>query len=617
MKKNNLGKHHFWILFGAAAILVPVAFLLMWILVSGSIGEKKDAYAKQLSELDSANSTAKSSGEVKVLEARKDQLTKEKALLWESNYNRQDKAGVFEWPTGGDARLKAHNEKKYKFGYPVQNIGNEFEGIVLTSSFDKAYNKLAEDLGATKFARGSWQGALRYVSNWGKLRIEPEYLWLALEDYWVQKALLQAIAEVNNAGALFTDVTPKDNDNPLKRTFRNRVWELELEVVQKANKQQLQGVIRNLTDRLQVLGMEKSMRVKVWMDNAANPVHDFEFLIQGETVPGRKEVKCEPREITNVSPVTKLAKVVQIYDEATSPVRLVNTIELSMLDHKNKGATLEVPKHIEDIAANEPAPNPTAGGQGFAGPGEEGPGGPGGITLGGIGSQDGGGGFAGMFGMGAATSSNKTGGPSAVLRANKMRYLKRTEDVRRMPVALSVVIDRDFVNDLLVAFANSPLRFQVTQTQWARYRGSLGSSAADGTMPGAPLLPGGPGGIGTPDGSDASGGGGRSTTMPSAPGAFGGPGGPAGMGTMVTSVVGIPPEANSGLVEFAVFGVVSLYEKKEKPPESPADPQAAPMDGNTQPGDPKPMDPAAKDKEGTPANTPNEPKGDAPRPDSK
>ena len=91
--------------------------------------------------------------------------------------------------------------------------------------------------------------------------------------------------------------------------------------------------------------------------------------------------------------------------------------------------------------------------------------------------------------------------PRAVLDGNKDRYIDVTDQVRRMPVALVLVIDQMFIQDALAAYANSTLRFQVTQFHWTRFRGTLdgGAGAAGGAAPGfGPGGPGGPGGKGPP-----------------------------------------------------------------------------------------------------------------------
>ena len=39
-----------------------------------------------------------------------------------------------------------------------------------------------------------------------------------------------------------------------------------------------------------------------------------------------------------------------------------------------------------------------------------------------------------------------------------------------MPIGIDVVVDQAYQQDVLLAFANSPIRFQITQVTWNRFR---------------------------------------------------------------------------------------------------------------------------------------------------
>src|SRR5207253_2625143 len=61
------------------------------------------------------------------------------------------------------------------------------------------------------------------------------------------------------------------------------------------------------------------------------------------------------------------------------------------------------------------------------------------------------------------------------------RYIDVTPQVRRMPVAMVVLIDETFMQDLLRQFANSPLRIQTTQMHWQHAEeGRRGGAPAGG-----------------------------------------------------------------------------------------------------------------------------------------
>jgi hypothetical protein len=609
MKNEKLMKMHTWIVFGVALLFAGIAFLIMFLMASGEITKKKADIAKVTGDL---KGPANTKGEIKLLEEQKGKLEKQRETLWLNNYERQEEAKVFDWPPG-DANFRSlGTNKSLKFGEEILVSNNELAPQTLKKAFDTGYDRLAGQLAPVRFETGGWKSTLRHVTNWGtKTTVEVPWMWLALEDFWVQKAILLPIIDFNDEAANFVDVTPKpakgEEDNPLKRTFRNRVWELKLEVLDPQGKPTIKGSLRNLSTRLRALGVEKSMKVKIWFKERVKEEHDFELTIRGELVPGSGSIDIKPEAIRNVAEINKFHKVQQQFDEATVPVRLVKAIELSKLDHKNRTAALEMPAHIAKIVEAETAAAPpvdpnSGGGSGF----------PGGAPPMGMNNGMGGG------GAGDAAPGAKTGPWETLLKGNKARYVKRTTDVRRMPVAMSVVVETDAVNELLVAFANSPMRFAITQTQWQRYNGTLPALAAEGSSaPAAPPAggrgdddlapPSAPGGS-RPPGSAPPGG-----MFPGGPGS--GPPGSSGPPSGSTSTEGkpLPTEANAGLSEVAIYGVISLYEKaapvkvEDKPaePMTETTPAPAPMPEQNKPAEPakptpeqnkpaepsKPMDP--------------------------
>ena len=162
-----------------------------------------------------------------------------------------------------------------------------------------------------------------------------------------------------------------------------------------------------------------------------------------------------------------------------------------------------------------------------------------------------------------------------MLDANRLRYIDVTDQVRRMPVALVLVVDQMFVQDVLACYANSPLRFQVTQYHWKRFRGTLDSpGGATLTGGGSPFGPGGPPGAGgSPFGGSPGG--------PSEGGAEGGSPGPGGMpggfGSGSSAPAVAEEQVTSGLVELSLYGIVTLYERYEvAAPAAPAPADAPP-----------------------------------------
>ena len=117
---------------------------------------------------------------------------------------------------------------------------------------------------------------------------------------------------------------PGTLDTPLKRTFRNRTWELDIELDNRV----LKSKLRNRTDRLQMLGANKTMRLKVWLDDPKlSTSQPFEYRIGGELVKGSGELI--PKVVPDIHKIpagadgAAIYQIEQILDEITVPVRLI------------------------------------------------------------------------------------------------------------------------------------------------------------------------------------------------------------------------------------------------------------------------------------------------------
>src|ERR1019366_8825132 len=85
------------------------------------------------------------------------------------------------------------------------------------------------------------------------------------------------------------------------------------------------------------------------------------------------------------------------------------------------------------------------------------------------------------FGMqggpgGAQTPANKT--PN--LGLDRDRYLFVTDQSRHLPLAMTLAVDQSHLNEILVALANSRLRFQTTQVEFRREPAGGNSAAGNG-----------------------------------------------------------------------------------------------------------------------------------------
>src|SRR5207248_1101913 len=121
---------------------------------------------------------------------------------------------------------------------------------------------------------------------------------------------------------------------------------------------------------------------------------------------------------------------------------------------------------------------PGAGGM-SGGPGAGGmSGGPG---AGGMSGGPGGGSMSPPGGAGGGPKSDADKTPNGIVRN---RYIAVTEQVRHMPVALSLVVEQGHMQDVLTAVTNSRLRIQITQVQWKRAEGIKSTLAGSGNTAG-------------------------------------------------------------------------------------------------------------------------------------
>jgi hypothetical protein len=457
-----------------------------------------------------------------------------------------------------------------------------------------------------------------------------------------------------------------------KFTFKSRIWEVEFEIATLGADKALKAKLTNTTDRLQLLGGRNAMTLNVWFD--IDPSQEkgaaFPFRIEAEFVPAKQTMEVTYLPTLHMLDAgknpNKVVKVEQVFDQRTVPVRRIDRLVIGYLDNRHQYAELKPPTFIKTPEVTTPTGMPGEGPPGgFPGP-------PGIAPPGIPGGPDGpAGGMPGRPGFGGLTAAT---GWEAYREATKRRYIDVSDQVRRIPVAMVIVVDQDYERDLLVALANSKIRFQVTQYHSRRFRGVIATGGTDTE------------GFGSPDGSFGSPGGGvifgngfgypgeESAGGPGPGGKFGArggsipgqspsggiappsgpPGGPPGPGGFTGgSFPGSPPggfpggppggppggmfpgefgsgsggfgggftptgvaesSAASGLVEVSLYGVVTLYERYEKPAAeasaAPTPEPAAPLNPADKPADKpmdKPMDPAA------PMNPMATPGGDKPK----
>jgi hypothetical protein len=651
LDKETMKKQHFWLL------LIPlfIGLLLAWIGLFFGVADATKAQAdeneKQKKTVESAKAQPKKM--LELYDAQKGELYDLRTLRWQEMWDLQQE--VYKWPTsiGEEQILKV---KDLPFGAEIA------DSSFLTSfreHYAKEFDTVAKDAEPIQFA-GGWINVLRHVPAW-KRTPESEDVWLAAEDFWVQREIIRALSEVNRDAAKFhrlIDLPPGHarkpaTDDPRHRVFYNRTWELDLEITDEKGGTAVRGKVRNLTDRLQPYNVNNELLFKVWLSENSKP---FMLAIEGASQEGGRQepIKFVPKKhLVFEGAVQELYKVEQVFDVRTAPVKRVDQLRLGYLSARHSDAELQMAPFSTKAAEEEGKVGGGAGGMG--------PGGP--MALGGPGGGPGGPppgpglpGAPGGYGMGGAAAANTNATFNGLAR---QRYIHRTDQVRAMPIGMAIIADQAFVQDILTALANSKLRFQTVQTHIARFRGSL-SYVPAGAMggfggfrpPGGGDDEEGPRGLGPPPGPTGGTGG---PGGPPPPGRIAGPPPPGRIGGPPVGVppVGVPPMGPPGfpgipgfpgfpggggflggirssaedqvagnLVEVGIYGLTSLYEKFQKPEAKKDDAVggAPPVGAPIPPAGPgTPMPPAGPGGPMPPAEKGNVPmppaeKGDVPMP---
>jgi hypothetical protein len=396
----------------------------------------------------------------------------------------------------------------------VEPVDTKGEGVVQLGSW--LYNKQALPDKAHKF--------ITFVpEQWQADSFIYEEAWLAQEDLWVQRELYTLIREANDLVSKCKG-TPVEGKKPA--VFANPYYELKFEW----EGEKLFATVKNQLPRRQKLDVH--FRVK--FNKLANAQNSTEVvMLGGEPLdpPGmpkssqKVEVNLERGSIQR----TGIYEVEQVLTWETAAVKRIDRISMGSVGqetaHSHRTYAMgSQPYRKEEAKAetNVAADNPMAAGQ--------------------LAAQ------AAMMGGGDRKDVNLT--LNGLL---KDRYLEVSEQSRRIPVGLSLIVDQEHIDRVLTAFSNSRLRFLTTQVLLNRYAGSVrpqltGGGAEAGNLEDEIPLP-----APMPMGF-------RPRGFEGFPGAGGFPMG--GMpGAAVSSSVGDDVESN---VEMVLYGIVTLYERYPK-----------------------------------------------------
>lgn len=603
--KDSLKKHHFWIVVGLTPLMVLIAFFM----VSSGVGaeiEKGNADITKAKNSFQGKENPKSNVLIEKYGELVNQVGAKKNVLWKENWERQiglhpkpgsDKnemvqdvsRNLLRWPNSrkfAAFNYTADYKDKLNFGDRIpDDVGQIKEFIteaVYMAEFSNPYLRdiarepekrtgMADSVYPTTF-NGDWKNVLRYVNNWGNITPTSEQIWLALEDIWVQRDLLAAVKSVNDQIAKFQVVRdPKVPDSPLQRTFRSRLWQVSIKAEPRPTDGRvvLSGSIRNVTDRLQLLGANNTLVLNVWLSKAPN-TQPVPFKIGGEFVPGGETIPIKENTdhvLPLGTPVEEIVKVEQVFDRNTVPIRRIDRVALGYRDNQFAAFELKMPNFPSFLKDEENAKAAATTGPSSTQPGRSPGSGPvNNLSPAAIGGSGG--------SKTVSTGPWEGGGDVAsVIDGSRKRYIAVTKQIRRMPVGIVVVVDQAYMQDVLLAYANSPMRFQITQMHWKRFRGTLEAEPSELGGPVAGGFPGSSGVARSSGGSTELQFGGPRSPRPMSPSsppgprntppgpAFGPSFGPSGTLDNSSGSTLSEGQLTAGLVEMTIYGAITIYEK--------------------------------------------------------
>jgi hypothetical protein len=607
--KEVLIKQHFWILLSLAALLPLICLFILWTYASDSVEGKKKEVTATKDRLNKIKSP-KNEKWLAALGVKEEKVDAQKDKVWAEAWKAQADMVLFPESFPGAQEV---NEKLY-FGDPLsENFRINYARA--KGPYRAQYDANIELVDPVKSAvvgqvqfKGGPEGIVPpFSGHFENIPPDSIELWLLQEELAMERELLRIIRDTNDMIATFHKQSGAPKPDKSKgeidhQIFTNSDFKLDLVLAEEKGKKIFRCTLTNISKRRQPLGIPFLVSVK-GLEDAQGFFADGEPLAPGASIVvkdrqgGDQEKDLTLQTQSGVLTGEVLQGVMQVYNWRTAPVKRIDMIKMGIQSNRTQGA-LNPPGF--DKAAADAAAAAQQAQQSTQSSSESGTSTGGGMEgfmqrMQRMGMERGGG--AG-FGGGGRGDQTKNG-------FEKNRYMSVSKQVRRIPILLAVVMDQAHVQDFLTIVANSKLRIQTTQVYWQRFHDDIKPTFSEEDKPGepqktpgttpAPALTkgalGGKGGMGAgldegprtrpgvaAPGRGAMGGGmGMGAGMQDmmlqmrrrmAGGMAGGmgggigatPGQPSGYAPAEASV-DIEPEEESNLVEVAVYGIASLYER--------------------------------------------------------
>jgi hypothetical protein len=394
-------------------------------------------------------------------------------------------------------------------------------------------------------------------------------MWFAQEDLWLQEGILATVAKANQYLSRFKSwgTDPKTQYH----VFTNPNWRLSIKL---SGESGVVGTLENISRKR--LRLDISFLLQVNNPKDPRDVVKLEVAVPGESLAPGEKIRVD-QALESDKPPEGIFGVEQVLTISTVPVKRIDQIAIGEKSHRNfpkelKSRGPEAPKEA-DKEDDKNAP-----------PGKDG------------GEPRKGGKFPGVNLPGQGKGGEQPGNAGQEALKEKKRYYEVTDQFRRIPVAVVLLVDQDSAHFVQTAFEESKLRFQITQVTLTRFN-EASQEGGKGKF-GPPDMGGRP-----PDQPERGPKGGKGMTpsmippiMPGVGGAGGRKGGyrpgytPGGTGQgdrRFFNPGGFIPEGTTGtdeelgdeqgpMMEMVIYGLATLYERYPSKPKEVVEATASP-----------------------------------------
>jgi hypothetical protein len=610
--KETLLKHRFWIGLGVFALLWVLLLLFVPVKIGGAAAEQQAKYTKAKTDVGKIATPRKDFANdrwVEPLKKKEDALKTQKDKVWKASWETQK--DLMDWP--GDSR--APLDKELRDAYFLDKIADPLERQRFADTlYAPQWNEFKDAVAPAYWYGGSYEAVIRPITAWTTSPPTSDECWLAQEDFWVKRDMVGIIRQaIDKAGAFLPDELSAKDKQALPagvvgaQRFHNGSWEVTVLLEMAAKKSggtkvltiSPKSTIKNIDTARRRLPLADVVLEIQQRAKSGAPRGTAYLSVEGEPLEWDKAVEIKKPVQVDTFVAEDPLEVRQVFNWSTCPIKRVDRIEIGTRAAESHRTS----KYALQTKSTGPKDDTAAADTG---------------AVGGIGPGGGMGPMGGTFpppGMiGAAGQNGATLGT-----VERNRYVDLSDQCRRMPVALVLIIDQDHLPDVLTAVANSKLHTWVTQYEWQHVQGIPPPStpgdvvgAVEAAGEGKRMYPMGA----SPMMRPPMGGGSGTFRPPAGGGSLSGPPmrPPAGAGSMMRPAAGVsgmmrPPMAPMGpmgmtvppgaygelpagffsggteaeqddpnLIELTVYGIASLYERY--PPKAPSD--------TTQPGQPNP-----------------------------